>query len=104
MNHCIVLCTTSNIDESKKIARILVEQKLAACVNIIPKINSIYAWENNIVEDEEFLLIIKTTKEAFAELKQTIKQNHSYSVPEIIAIDIAAGDENYLNWITKSLS
>jgi len=102
MTFCVVLCTTSSIDEANNIARILVKQKLAACVNIIPKIKSVYTWENKIVEDEESLLIIKTYREIFPKLNQVIKQNHSYSVPEIIAIDIVDGNDNYLDWI-KSL-
>jgi len=95
----VILVTTKDALEAKKIAKILIEEKLAACVNIVPKIESIYSWEDKIVEDNESLMIIKTKQTLFEKLAQKIKEIHSYSVPEIIALPIEAGSAEYLNWL-----
>jgi len=101
MEYCLILTTTSNIDEARIIAYNLVQNKLAACTNIIPKMISIYNWKNEICEEEEFLLIIKTKKTSFDAVKGSILKLHSYELPEIIMLPIEAGYEKYLCWIEK---
>ena len=91
-----------NERDAKELAKKLVENKLAACVNIVEGINSVYFWQGNIEDDKEKLLIVKTKMELFEELKQFVKQNHPYSVPEIIAMPIILGNEEYLKWLEES--
>ncbi len=102
MKHIIILCTTNSFDSAETLAHYLVKEKLAACVNIIPKIYSIYSWQNKIEKDEEFLMVIKTKQELFNQIKDKIILLHPYDVPEIIAVDITKGAEDYLNWISKN--
>ncbi|MHA1149288.1 MAG: divalent-cation tolerance protein CutA [Promethearchaeota archaeon] len=99
MNEYIFFVTVGKIDEGKKIAKILVEEKIVACVNIIHNISSIYRWKDNIEEDIEFLLIIKTTEENSDLLIKKIKDLHSYKEPECIGFKIEKGSESYLKWI-----
>ena len=104
MNYCIILTLTSNLDEAKKIAHTLVKNKLAACVNIIPNITSVYEWKGEICEDGEYLISIKTRKDKFDAVKESILQNHSYELPAILMLPIEAGLENYLKWMDKNLT
>ena len=101
MKYILVLCTINSIESAKRISRELVGEKLAACVNIIPNLTSIYSWENKIVEDSEFLMLIKTKERLFEELKSRIVQLHEYDVQEIISFDIKDGLDKYLNWIKQ---
>lgn len=101
MSEYLFLVTVGNLDEGKKIARVLVEKKLAACVNIIKNITSIYEWKNKIEEDDENLLLIKTTEEKSELLIKEVIKNHSYDVPECIGFKIEKGSAKYLNWIKK---
>lgn len=103
MNYIVVLCMIDTYEAAKSIARTLVESKLAACVNIVPQITSIYSWKDEIVEDNEFLLIIKSKSEAYDKLEAKIKELHSYEVPEIIAFDINKGLPEYLRWIEENV-
>lgn len=99
------LCLTS-VDSkatAKKIAYILLQQKLVACVNITNELTSLYHWKNKIVEDNELLMIMKTTLPKVAELKKQLLSLHPYETPEFIQIEINDGDENYLDWIAKSV-
>ena len=98
-----VLITAGSMEEGRKIANALVEEGLAACVNIVPQVSSIYRWAGEIREDQEVLLIAKSRKEIFERLASRVKELHSYDVPEIIALPIAAGDEDYLAWINKEV-
>lgn len=100
----LVLITTSNMDEARRIARDLVERKLAACINIIEKVHSIYWWQGKVEEAGESLLVIKTRSEKFKELVDTVKKLHSYSVPEVIALPIVMGSSDYLKWLDESIS
>jgi len=95
----IIYSTTSNVEEAKKIARILVEEKLVACVNIIPKIESIYRWQGKIEEGNESVLLAKTIDKNVGQVIQRIKDNHSYDVPDIVAFPITHGFKKYLNWV-----
>jgi periplasmic divalent cation tolerance protein len=97
----VLFVTCPNITEAENIARILVNNKLAACVNIINNLKSIFTWKGNVEIQEEVLLIIKTTEERLEELEETVKKYHSYTVPEIIAIDIKAGNLDYLKWMVE---
>src|SRR5258707_7307388 len=99
----LVLTTASSKDEARKIAHALVERLLAACVNIVPQVSSIYRWEGKVEEAEEWLLIIKTTRSAFERLRDAIKELHSYDVPECIAVSIESGNREYLNWLAESV-
>jgi periplasmic divalent cation tolerance protein len=100
----VVLVTCGSAKEARKIARAVVEQRMAACANIVTSpVQSVYRWKGRVESAEEFLLVIKTTQGRFAELKAAVKRLHSYDVPEIIALPIAAGGTNYLNWISESV-
>ena len=99
----VVLTTTPNIEESETLARKIVEAKLAACVQVLPPMKSFYAWENTIQVDSEHLLLIKTLSVKFSELKKFIQANHSYDVPEIIALKASDAAENYFDWMKNYL-
>jgi len=98
---CVLFCTAS-VDESDKIAKMLVEERLAACVNITA-VQSHYRWQGELCEDSEALLIIKTGKSRVDKIIKRIKDMHSYDVPEIIALPIVAGYDKYLEWVDKSV-
>lgn len=98
----IVLTTVPKKTESEKIAKSLVEKHLAACVNIIKLEKSIYRWEGKIKEEEEFLLIIKTSDKSYLRLEREIKNLSSYDMPEIIAIKAAKGSKRYIDWVNHS--
>jgi periplasmic divalent cation tolerance protein len=98
----IVFSTTGSADEARKIARELVGRQLAACVNIIPQIESIYRWQGNVESAQEWLLLIKTTSESFAAVRDAIRELHSYELPECIAIAIEDGSAEYLRWLSDS--
>jgi periplasmic divalent cation tolerance protein len=104
MDYCVVLVTVSSETEAKTIARALVEERLAACVNIIPGLTSIYRWEENICEDRELLLVIKTRGQKVAALRDCIVHLHSYAVPEVIALPITEGSASYLAWLDSCLT
>jgi periplasmic divalent cation tolerance protein len=103
-NKRLVLTTTSSQEEARRIANALVERRLAACVNIVSKIDSIYRWKGKVEEAQEFLLLIKTTESAVENLRDAIQELHSYEVPECIVLPIESGSERYLNWIEESVS
>ena len=100
----IVLTTAGSEEEARKIARHLVEQRLAACVNIVPQIASIYRWQNKVEEGLEWLLIVKTTAGAFVHVREAILELHSYQTPECVCITIEDGSPDYLEWITESVT
>lgn len=97
------MSTVCSMSEAEKIAEILVTNKIAACCNIIPSIKSIYFWEGELKKDEEVMLIIKTIQEREEKVISTIKQNHSYSVPEIITTEIISGSEEYVSWLRSCI-
>jgi len=95
----VVLVTAPNDTEAERIAQKVVKKGLAACVNIVPKLLSIYRWEGSVERDTETLLIIKSTKKALPKLQKRIKKMHSYKVPEIVVLKVDGGDKGYLKWI-----
>lgn len=102
--HIVVLVTVSSIEEGERIAKRILEEKLAACVNIIGSVKSFFWWEGKVDEACESLLVIKTRLDKLEKLVETIKELHSYEVPEIIAIPIIGGLRDYLKWIDDSVS
>jgi periplasmic divalent cation tolerance protein len=99
----IVLSTAGSEDEARKIAHHLVEHHLAACVNIVPRIESIYRWQGKMESSREWLLVIKTTAEKFPAVRDAIRELHSYELPECIAMRVEDGSAEYLEWIAGSL-
>ena len=99
----IVLVTAPAGEEASSIAEALVNERLAACVNLVPGVESVYRWEGKVNRDRETLLIIKSTGDRYAELEQRVKELHSYSTPEIISISIDRGDGAYLGWLRDSI-
>jgi periplasmic divalent cation tolerance protein len=100
----LVLTTAGSEAEAKKIARALVERHLAACVNIVPQISSIYRWQGKVEEAQEWLLIMKTTAQAFERVCDAVAELHSYELPECICLAIEDGSSNYLRWSEESVA
>jgi periplasmic divalent cation tolerance protein len=101
--YSVVLVTAASQAEATAIATMLIEEKLAACVNVFP-VQSIYQWQGRIQQESEFQLIIKTNLAKFSELSSRIQEIHSYEVPEIIALPIVSGSESYLAWLSDVLN
>lgn len=99
----IVLVTASNEKEAAAIAEALVEREEAACVNVVPMVRSVYRWKGKIWRETEQLLMIKTTPQAFEDVKRTVKELHSYELPEVLAVVVADGEPNALAWIAGSV-
>ena len=99
----VVLSTCASPEEAEKVAHALVEKKLAACVNILPAVRSIYRWNGAIEDDQETLLLIKSSRALFGELRAEIQKLHSYEIPEAIVIPIVDGLERYLDWMADAL-
>ena len=97
--YIIVFITAPNEEESAKIGHALVGERLAACVNIIRSVRSIYRWQGRIEDEQEILMIVKTKSALFERLKERVKELHSYSVPEIIALPLVEGDAKYMDWL-----
>ena len=98
----IAFVTAAGQDEAARIAESIVDERLAACVNIIGGVQSVYRWEGRVTRDTEVLLIIKTTRERYEALERRVKELHSYTTPEIIAYEIERGSEDYLRWLRQS--
>ena len=97
--YIIVHVTAPNEEEASKISRTVVEERLAACVNIIRSVRSIYRWQGRLEDEQEVLMIIKTKRTLFERLQGRVKELHSYTVPEIIGLPVIEGSEEYLNWL-----
>ena len=103
MDYAFILTTVSTEEEGHMIANELVKNKLAACVNIVPKVHSVYEWENAIQNETEVLLMIKTTKAREKDIYQTVQSLHSYDTPELITLPIDNGSDTYLHWLENSV-
>jgi periplasmic divalent cation tolerance protein len=99
----IVLSTAGSDEQARSIARVLVERRLAACVNVVPLGCSIYRWRGHIEQEEERLLLIKSARHLFPELCDAIRELHTYETPEVLALDVRDGEPDYLRWLAESL-
>jgi periplasmic divalent cation tolerance protein len=99
----LVLTTCGSLEEARSIAHALVERQMAACVNIAPQVESVYRWQGEVETSAEWLLIIKTTEDAFDRLREALVELHSYELPECIQIAVEDGSEAYLDWIGQSV-
>jgi periplasmic divalent cation tolerance protein len=99
----IVLTTAGSLEEGRRIAQALVERRLAACVNIVPQIESIYRWQGKVESAREWLLIVKTTTDCYERVRAAISELHSYELPECICLSIEDGSSEYLAWIGESV-
>ena len=103
MAYCLVLITASSAQEADKLTELLIQGKLAACVNQVPGMKSTYWWKGRVEQAQETLLLVKTLKTRVKEVVKAVKKNHSYAIPEVIALRIKEGNRDYLKWIKESL-
>ncbi|HEB76079.1 MAG TPA: divalent-cation tolerance protein CutA [Nitrospirae bacterium] len=103
MDYSVVFVTAPDEEEAARIARIVVEERLAACVNIVKGIRSVYRWKGKVEDEHEVLLVVKTGRHLFDALEKRVKELHSYSVPEVISIPITEGSAEYLEWLAHEL-
>jgi len=101
--HVVVFITASSSDEARSIATALVERRLAACVNIAPGVRSLFRWQGKVEDQEEVLMVVKSRGDLLPSIIEAVKELHSYSVPEVIAIPILAGSPDYLHWLDESV-
>jgi len=102
--HIVLFVTTASTEEAQRIASVLLNKRKAACVNIVPKVSSFFWWQEKLDSAQESLLIIKTKTSILNEIVNLVKEHHSYDIPEIIALPIIGGSQDYLEWIGKSVS
>jgi periplasmic divalent cation tolerance protein len=100
----VVLMTAANREEASRIAEMLVSERLAACVQFLPEIQSVYRWQGEVARESEVLLLAKTTLDRFDELDRAVRENHSYETPEIIALPVIAISEPYLAWLQEEVT
>jgi periplasmic divalent cation tolerance protein len=103
MNKIVILSTCSNEQEGERLARVLLDGRLAACVTLIPRVRSFYPWKGAIESADECLLLIKSSQEFFGPLRARLEEAHSYEVPEVLALPVIDGAEKYLNWLDQNL-
>jgi len=99
----VILVTAGKLTEAKRIAWQLVDAKLAACVNILPRVQSIYRWQGKVADEKEFLILIKSRRDVFSELRAAVLKLHSYTTPEIVCLPIVDGLPDYLQWVGDSV-
>ena len=100
----VVLCTVGSAEEAERIARSLVDRRLAACVNVVPGVASFYRWKGEVARDSEWLLFMKTTAARFEALREAVVELHPYDIPEVVELPIERGHAPYLDWIDASTS
>jgi len=101
--YIIVQTHTNKKQIYENISKLLIEKKMAACVNIYPAVLSIYRYNNEVVEDNEYLIHVKTTSDKFTEIRKVIERLHNYETPEIISLEISEGNEKYLKWLQNEI-
>lgn len=101
--HLVVLVTAGSEDEAQEIARGLVKSMLAACVNVVPGITSIYRWQEEVQEDQEWLLVVKTRRDVLDEVIRQVQSLHSYDLPEVIALPLVGGSREYIRWLDRGV-
>ena len=99
----VVLTNVGSEAAAREIAETLVEERLAACVNVVPGLRSVYRWKGEIVRDEEVLLLVKTTAHRYAQAEERLRELHPYEVPEVLALEAATGHAAYLDWVGESV-
>lgn len=99
----VVLCTCATESEAEKLARLLLDRRLAACVSVVPAMRSFYHWKGEIESSVECLLLIKTSRDLFADLCEALQTAHSYEIPEVLALPVVAGASSYLDWLGANL-
>lgn len=104
VDYCLVLCTCPDPSVAKQIAEALVSRHLAACVNIIPRITSVYFWKGEVAHDQEQLLLIKTASTRYREVERFIVSQHPYELPEVISVPLQRGSDEYLAWIRQCVN
>lgn len=104
MSHVVVFVTASSAEEAGRIGRALVDERLAACANVVPGVASTYWWQGRVEDAREALLILKTRQDLVARLTARVKALHSYTVPEVIAVPVVGGNADYLRWIDDSVA
>lgn len=100
-DYFVIYVTCPDFETAEKLGSYMVSNRYAACVNIVPSVKSIYWWEGEVQKEDEVLLIFKTKAELFSVFEENIKKHHAYSVPEVIAVRVEAGNREYLSWIEK---
>lgn len=104
MRRLVVISTAPRAEDAEFIARELVERRLAACVNVLPPMTSIYRWRGDVERTEEVLMVVKTTEDRFEAVRDALVKGHSYDVPEVLALEVRAGHAPYLAWLDESVS
>jgi periplasmic divalent cation tolerance protein len=99
----VILSTCASEEEAEKLARLLVDRRLAACVNVVPRVRSYYRWKGDLETADECMLVIKSSRELFTAVSQALQEAHSYEVPEVLAVPIVDGSVNYLSWLRSNL-
>lgn len=99
----VVLTTVSSPDEGRRVARLLVERRLAACINLIPNMTSIYRWRGGVEVASEVLMVIKTTASQIPALESAVRELHTYEIPEFLALSVESGSQAYLDWLLNSV-
>jgi periplasmic divalent cation tolerance protein len=99
----VVFSTCADENDAERLARTLVEQRLAACVNVVPRVRSFYHWKGGLESADECLLVIKSSRDRFDGLRAALEKAHSYEVPEVLAVPVVDGAPNYLNWLSENL-
>lgn len=99
----LVSTTCGSEEEAQRLARLLVEERLAACVQIVPQVRSVYRWRGQVEESGEWLLLVKSRRDLFGELRKRLRAAHTYELPEIVALAVVDGEPDYLAWIDSSL-
>ncbi len=97
----VILCTFPELSQARQVGTVLVEKQLAACVNIIPGLESLFRWEGKVCRETEVMAVIKTGRDCFSALKEALVELHPYDVPEVLALPVAGGAEAYMDWVRE---